>query len=71
MVTMIVVMALTSHQNTANRKVEHASAIYSPVITAIVYHASIFVTAITIAWTIVTKIIDISAVSISFFHPIC
>lgn len=65
MATTIAVMVPTNHQSTVNQRDVHALAIYLPVTMAIVYRASISVMVTTIAWTTVTKMIDISAVSVA------
>lgn len=63
MVTTIAAMEPMSLQNTASRKVEHVSVIFSHVTTAIAFHVFTFAMVITIAWTTPMKIIVINAVS--------
>lgn len=68
MVTTIAAMEPMSLQNTASRKVEHVSVIFSHVTTAIAFHVFTFAMVITIAWTTPMKIIVINAVSFILLH---
>lgn len=62
--TMIVVMVRMNRQIIANQKEGHALETCSPVTMATVFLESTFAMAITIVWTIQTKIRAINAVSI-------
>lgn len=63
MVTMIVVIVLTNHQNIAKAKVVLASVTYLPVIMVTVFLEFIYAMAITTVWITATKITGINAVS--------
>lgn len=62
-----------NHQNTVNQKDELVSVTYSLVTMVIVYLVSTFVMVIMIVWITATKMIDINAVSSSYFvyYKIC